>query len=1457
MRKTLSITSAFILFTLVLTHGAIAQGKWKENTVTNELPVTIYITFATWRPASGDVPTEGYRTEGYVPIPSGDSRTFYAWDDKSIFFRFQRLDEHYISVTEGSVGYQSSVNGSLTYLSPAAGTPTVSSWMMGNEWEEKTTIFGDMISVLIKDFESLTFKSFNIVTPTGLVFGAAGLEGIKFTDVPQELLQERDGFIKYRNGSHITVTREWWFRWDKYIEGHSAGDPVIKFGEFARADYALSDLGGDMGDDANGHSDDLFGDLDGLGLTDDANGHSGDLFGDLDGFGLTDDANGDGDDVLLDLDGLTDDDMAGDSDGTPDEGLLDLPVNIPDPELRSTIASALGKDVNAPISRKEMQTLTELVGFGAGLTGLEFATNLRVLRIWGSTGTAISVTDILPLKNLVNLKQLELYGDISDVSPLKDLVNLESLNLSHNTISDVSPLKDLVNLYTLELAFNTISDISPLKDLINLEWLQLADNYTISDVSPLKDLINLEWLYLSRNTISDVSPLKDLVSLGWLDLDGNTISDVSPLKDLVNLESLNLSRNNISSVLPLKDLADLESLNLSRNTISDVSPLKDLVSLGWLDLDGNTITDVSPLKDLVNLESLNLSRNNVSGVLPLKDLVNLKELYLAYNTIADVSPLKDLENLESLDLSVNNISNVSPLRNMVNLEKLNIQNNPVFNAHTLSHLTGDIALGEVTYQCGTLMPDTFEPLDRVRVYRDYAETEVSGGRGFWEIQERTGSVKAAVVGDADRHNRTWTIQDTVADDKASLTLTVKFLSPTEAHKLTLADHINPKALVDPPPWMMADIRKAARDWATSSNMTWKFIKPGKSGKSDIRIAFLDPNIQPGNWESTIGSPSDYQKESYDNSATMYLSTDAEYGTLLHEFGHALGLTHEHLSPQFRKIFDWDHTDPDDIYDTDPENIIYKKIASNFSGYSPDTIKKGDKQARQIDRNYLDVRDIDEKYSEFDNTSVMTYTLPAELLKTVPGAPDWAKALVDEEWAKENKLPYPIGIGRQKVKDEEGVTRIVGFEELSDRDRKFIADVYGQPIPKARVWGQVDIDGREYDWDPSFGGFLGVGDLFKASYTKPKDTREIISPVVIADAGEYVKLLAPIKFHWDYEMRVEVHLHTKKVDFRSGYVEVAATVLLFHSEHRDTENIRDLDSYNCSEFRIPLGGSEEVKLKVQNNFPLFVQQRRWCGGLKLDKDTSGLTGDLLALVNGHNWAEVTLKFRATTVGTGTPVSAAAAPAAASMANTSDPRHDVNGDGEIDAADLLLVSQYFGRVPPMTPPVDVNNDNTVTVADLVQVARYLHLSRVPAAPTRDMPLGLTYRTVQGWIDTARLESDGSRVFQMGIANLEALLLLIVPEETVLLANYPNPFNPETWIPYHLAKPADVTLTIYAIDGKVVRHLDLGHQAAGYYQSKSRAAYWDGRNDVGERVASGIYFYTLTAGEFAATRKMLILK
>ena len=203
-------------------------------------------------------------------------------------------------------------------------------------------------------------------------------------------------------------------------------------------------------------------------------------------------------------------------------------------------------------------------------------------------------------------------------------------------------------------------------------------------------------------------------------------------------------------------------------------------------------------------------------------------------------------------------------------------------------------------------------------------------------------------------------------------------------------------------------------------------------------------------------------------------------------------------------------------------------------------------------------------------------------------------------------------------------------------------------------------------------------------------------------------------------------------------------------------------------------------------------------------------------------------------------------------------DVTGDGKVNILDLVLVSRHFGPAGAAPPGIDINGDGEVDIFDLILVAQQLGASNTVAAPAWLVrQTGLDVVKVQDWLSTAYVENDGSFAFARGIANLEALLARIVPTETTVYANYPNPFNPETWIPYQLAEAAVVTLTICAMNGSVVRTLTLGHQPVGVYQGKGRAAYWDGRNMQGEPVASGVYFYTLKAGEFTATRKMLIRK
>ena len=201
-------------------------------------------------------------------------------------------------------------------------------------------------------------------------------------------------------------------------------------------------------------------------------------------------------------------------------------------------------------------------------------------------------------------------------------------------------------------------------------------------------------------------------------------------------------------------------------------------------------------------------------------------------------------------------------------------------------------------------------------------------------------------------------------------------------------------------------------------------------------------------------------------------------------------------------------------------------------------------------------------------------------------------------------------------------------------------------------------------------------------------------------------------------------------------------------------------------------------------------------------------------------------------------------------------DVNGDGIVNIQDLVLVSSSLGQTGKSR--ADVNGDGVVNIQDLVLVAAAFG-EGAAASPTlhaSDLE-GLTAAEVQDLLRQARQMALTDPAYLRGIAVLEQLLARLLPKETALLPNYPNPSNPETWIPYQLAKPAKVTLHIYSVTGELVRTLALGHQLAGRYQSRSRAASWDGRNSLGETVASGIYFYTLSAGDFTATRRMLIRK
>jgi hypothetical protein len=222
-------------------------------------------------------------------------------------------------------------------------------------------------------------------------------------------------------------------------------------------------------------------------------------------------------------------------------------------------------------------------------------------------------------------------------------------------------------------------------------------------------------------------------------------------------------------------------------------------------------------------------------------------------------------------------------------------------------------------------------------------------------------------------------------------------------------------------------------------------------------------------------------------------------------------------------------------------------------------------------------------------------------------------------------------------------------------------------------------------------------------------------------------------------------------------------------------------------------------------------------------------------------------------------------------------DVSGNGTVSAYDAAMVLQYVVGLITLTDAqkeaADVNKSGVITALDAALILQYTVglITQFPAqkgAPiltAKEENQILTKIIAELENDTSDSRNgpdrDGAHLTADQKHVLEQLKQLIwrqsLPGHTALLQNYPNPFNPETWIPYELAQDASVTIRIYDVKGQIVRQLDLGKQKAGRYVDKEKAAHWDGKDQTGKAASSGLYFYTLKAGNFQATRRMVIVK
>ena len=1124
-------------------------------------------------------------------------------------------------------------------------------------------------------------------------------------------------------------------------------------------------------------------------------------------------------------------------------------------------------------------TLLTKLGLGnnsiANISPLAGLTLLRFLGLWEN-----SISDLSPLTGLTRLTDLRLRtNNITNLSPLAGLTNLTWLDLGNNSISDISHLEGLTNLTTLNLEINSISDISHLAGLTRLTTLDLEIN-SISDISPLAGLTYLSELGLLDNSISDISPLAGLTHLTFLGLGSNNISDLSPLVDLFFLRKLGLRANNITDISHLEGLTNLTTLNLEINSISDISPLvantglgngdtvylsvnplnsasinthipalvsrgvevyfgdiviepetvdipdpnlraaieaklgkasgatiatNEMATLTILLAPNANISDLTGLEHATNLTHLRLDSNSVSDLSPLAGLTNLTHLGLDSNSVSDVSPLTGLTNLTFLDLDHNSIADISPLvanTGLGNGDEVAVSGNPLNSTSINTHIPTLVSRG-VTVYFGDIViePETVDiPDPNLRA----------------AIEAKLGKASGTAI---------------TADEMATLTI---LLAPnanisdltglehaTNLRALNLGDveveggFINSNSVSDLSP--LAGLTRLTKLGLENNSIANISPLAGLTNLTDMEIGgnkITDVSSLAGLTKLTLlwlnnNSIADISPlTGLTNLKTLVLENNS-----ISDISPLAGLTNlTQLRLYINPISDISPLagltkltslglGRNNISDISPlaglTNLTTLTLWTNsISDLSPLVANTGLGKGDRIDvsENPLNSASINTHIPALQRRGVEVYF---ENLK--PTTPEYL-------------LSIPAGISLIHVPLK--VTTVDGVPKTIES----ISNLYDALGGASKVNFLITYDSQAQEWRSYFGASDTGTPADRVLTDDMGITAGMIAPASISLSG------SPLGTNGSGTITINPGLNLVGLPLNdSGIKRVSA---LFALEGIGG-NVPVIILTDGGEFKvvgragdpgdIPIVGGQAFIMTAQRAATVTISGDGWT-------NTSGTAAAPPLSLTGIEVGDTTpvLGLRGAIVDQGTGVNQVGL--RVTVKNLSTRRAVAAVTGPDEAGYRLAV-------------VDIETGRAATIGDTLEISAQ---SPNPFIGVKPLRYTVTAEDVK-----------------QSLIQLPELVAYEIPAETELLHNYPNPFNPETWIPYRLAEDAFVTLTIYDQTGQIVRTLDVGHQIASVYENRSRAIYWDGRNDVGEQVASGVYFYHLFAGDYSATRKMLILK
>ena len=1100
-------------------------------------------------------------------------------------------------------------------------------------------------------------------------------------------------------------------------------------------------------------------------------------------------------------------------------------VLIPDQHLAAAVRRAVGS-----ITTHALLNLRSLEARNRGikdLTGLEHAHHLRYLDLAG---------EYIAGESVVN------NNAVTDVSPLMGLTQLINLNLSNNRIVDVSPLAELTKLETLSLDSNNITDVSPLAELTQLERLSL-DNNSITDVSLLAELTQLSSLSLWNNSITDVSPLANLTQLTQLYLSNNTITDVSPLVAL-NLTGTEWDRT---------------GLYLYGNRLSYTSIYTHIPTI---QAKGVEVKFESRTPTTLTKTSGDAQQSTVDAVLAQPFVVEVRDQYSrAFAEVPVTFAITEGSGKLSTQTATTDTNGNAQTRltlgrtpgtTTVRVTAPNIAKPVTFTATAISFRTS------VAFQDANLRAKITETLGKppggtLTVTDLLTLTALTATNA--NIQDLTGLQHARNLAILSLDNNTVSDVTPLATLPQLTTLSLNNNALSNVEPLTRLTRLKTlqlrgnllsySALHTHIPALQAGGTTVTFDRRTPTTLLRVSGDQGIAGNAlAVVVEVRDENGTgfagvPVTFTVTAGGGHLSTPNAITNTigrarTTLTLGTTPGKNTVrvtAAKGAHPVSFTVTAIDPNTRV--------------TIPDANLRAKIAESISKPSGAQLTAKDMLAlTQLVARNANIQDL----TGLEHAHHLRYL-----------------DLAGEYIAGEGLVNSNAG---SDVSPLAGLTQLTTLLLSNNR----IVDV--SPLAELTQLTQLYLDSNSITDVAPLAELTKLRWLSLASngITDVSPLAELTKLSSLSLWNNSITDVSPLTeltqlsslFLWsnsitDVEPLAELTKLTQLYLDSNSITDVAPLANLTQLTQLYLDNNRIVDVEPLAEL------TKLTQLYLSNNRIVDVSplaELTKLTQLYLDSNSITDVSPLVALnLTGTEWNDTGLSLynnplSYASITTHIPAIQAKG-TVVKFTNTVLPNRlaaDVNGDGIVNIQDLVAVAAAFGETGETL--ADVNGDGIVNIQDLVAVAAAF--GETEMANSAPSAVNLSAETVQQWLSAAKQLRLTDATSLRSIRFLEQLLAALTPKETALLANYPNPFNPETWIPYQLAAPAEVTLRIHAIDGSLVRTLSLGHKIGGIYQNRSRAAHWDGKNAFGEPVASGVYFYTLTAGDdFTATRKMFIRK